>query len=116
MAFFVLFSCIIVSRANDPLSQHDTVDSIENIAENGIHGHSAYANAVKIREGKGFEKIPVTASPAFIVIDVQNCFLPGGAIPVAGGNDIIPVINKIRRSYNWRMIVRIVYSVLFALC
>jgi len=30
---------------------------------------------------------------ALLVVDVQNDFCPGGALPVAGGDGIIPVIN-----------------------
>jgi len=32
---------------------------------------------------------------ALIIVDVQNDFCPGGALPVPDGNRIIPVINKI---------------------
>jgi nicotinamidase/pyrazinamidase len=35
-----------------------------------------------------------------VVVDVQNDFLPGGSLPVAGGNKIIPVINRIRRHFS----------------
>lgn len=31
---------------------------------------------------------------ALIVIDVQNDFCPGGALAVAGGNDIVPLVNR----------------------
>ncbi|MDO5105134.1 bifunctional nicotinamidase/pyrazinamidase [Capnocytophaga sp.] len=31
---------------------------------------------------------------ALIIIDVQNDFMPGGTLPVAKGNEIIPFINK----------------------
>ena len=30
---------------------------------------------------------------ALIVVDVQNDFLPGGALPVAEGGAILPVVN-----------------------
>ena len=30
-----------------------------------------------------------------IVVDVQNCFLPGGSLAVKGGEEIVPVINRI---------------------
>ena len=33
---------------------------------------------------------------ALLVIDVQNDFCPGGSLPVAGGFDIIPVINRLQ--------------------
>lgn len=32
---------------------------------------------------------------ALIVIDVQNDFLPGGALPVADGDEVIPIINRL---------------------
>ena len=31
---------------------------------------------------------------ALIVIDVQNDFCPGGALAVAGGDEIVPEINR----------------------
>src|SRR5690606_2231220 len=34
-------------------------------------------------------------SNALIIVDVQQDFCPGGALPAPRGNDIIPVINKI---------------------
>src|SRR5262249_2633627 len=30
-----------------------------------------------------------------VVTDVQNCFLPGGTLPVPEGDKIIPIINKL---------------------
>ena len=30
---------------------------------------------------------------ALIVVDVQNDFCPGGALPIAGGDDVVPVLN-----------------------
>lgn len=43
----------------------------------------------------------MTASPndlrrgdALIVVDVQNDFCPGGALPIAGGDEVIPVLNR----------------------
>lgn len=33
---------------------------------------------------------------ALLIVDVQNDFCPGGALAVRGGDEIIPVINKIR--------------------
>jgi nicotinamidase/pyrazinamidase len=31
---------------------------------------------------------------ALLVVDVQNDFCPGGALPVAGGDAVVPVINR----------------------
>lgn len=36
----------------------------------------------------------LTNSDALLVTDIQNDFLPGGALPVANGDQIIPVINE----------------------
>ncbi|WJR78387.1 bifunctional nicotinamidase/pyrazinamidase [Bradyrhizobium sp. NP1] len=36
---------------------------------------------------------------ALLVIDVQNCFLPGGSLAVKDGDQVVPVINKIARSF-----------------
>lgn len=32
---------------------------------------------------------------ALLIVDVQNDFLPGGALPVKGGERIIPILNKL---------------------
>jgi len=34
-----------------------------------------------------------------LVIDVQNCFLPGGSLAVKDGEKVVPVINRIARSF-----------------
>jgi len=38
--------------------------------------------------------IEPTAGDALIIVDVQQDFLPGGALPVDGGDRIIPVLNR----------------------
>jgi nicotinamidase/pyrazinamidase len=37
---------------------------------------------------------------ALLVVDVQNCFLPGGTLPVKDGNQVIPVINRLAGSFD----------------
>jgi nicotinamidase/pyrazinamidase len=39
--------------------------------------------------------LPLGSSSALIVVDVQNCFVDGGTLPVAHGAEVIPVINGI---------------------
>jgi nicotinamidase/pyrazinamidase len=34
-----------------------------------------------------------------LVIDVQNCFLPGGTLAVNGGDEIIPIINELSKKF-----------------
>jgi nicotinamidase/pyrazinamidase len=36
---------------------------------------------------------------ALLVIDVQNCFLPGGSLAVKEGEQVVPVINKIAKGF-----------------
>lgn len=37
---------------------------------------------------------------ALIIVDVQNDFCPGGALPVANGNAVVPVINSILPAFD----------------
>ena len=37
------------------------------------------------------------AQAALIVVDVQNDFCPGGALAVAGGDAVVPLINRVAR-------------------
>ncbi|QHJ01593.1 bifunctional nicotinamidase/pyrazinamidase [Xylophilus rhododendri] len=47
-----------------------------------------------------FAAAPVKpGTAALIVVDVQNCFLEGGTLAVKGGNEVIPVINKIAPAF-----------------
>jgi nicotinamidase/pyrazinamidase len=39
------------------------------------------------------EGFPAMANKALIVIDLQNDFCPGGALAVAGGDEIVPLVN-----------------------
>ncbi len=38
-------------------------------------------------------------SAALLVIDVQNCFLPGGSLAVKDGEQVVPVINRIAKAF-----------------
>jgi nicotinamidase/pyrazinamidase len=46
------------------------------------------------------DKIKPNASSALIVVDVQNCFLPGGSLAVKDGDQVIPVINRIAKGFD----------------
>ena len=39
------------------------------------------------------------ANSALIVVDVQNCFVDGGTLPVKGGSEVVPVINKLSGAF-----------------
>ncbi len=40
-----------------------------------------------------------SATDALLVIDLQNDFCPGGALAVAGGDDIVPAINSLAQKF-----------------
>ena len=44
-------------------------------------------------------KITPDAKSALIVVDVQNCFVTGGTLPVKGGEEVVPVINKLAAGF-----------------
>lgn len=44
-------------------------------------------------------KIKPGADAALVVVDVQNCFTPGGSLAVKGGDEIVPLINKIAKAF-----------------
>ena len=37
---------------------------------------------------------------ALVVIDVQNCFLPGGSLAVKDGEQVVPIINRIAKGFS----------------
>jgi len=43
--------------------------------------------------------IKIDDTSALLVIDVQNCFLPGGSLAVKDGDQVIPVINRIAKGF-----------------
>ena len=51
---------------------------------------SAFAATAKFKPG---------TDSALIVVDVQNCFLPGGSLAVNKGDEIIPLINTIAQRF-----------------
>jgi nicotinamidase/pyrazinamidase len=44
-------------------------------------------------------KITPGPDSALIVVDVQNCFTPGGSLAVNNGDGIIPLINKLSKAF-----------------
>jgi nicotinamidase/pyrazinamidase len=45
------------------------------------------------------DKIKPDGKSVLIVTDVQNCFVDGGTLPVKGGAQIVPVINKLAPAF-----------------
>ncbi len=46
--------------------------------------------------------MPITLQPtdALLVIDVQNDFMPGGALPVTDGDAVVPLINTLAQKFD----------------
>ena len=40
-----------------------------------------------------------SANDVLLVIDVQNCFVPGGTLPVKEGDVIVPLINRLAKGF-----------------
>jgi len=57
----------------------------------GAAPHASLFAAAKIKTG---------ATSALIVVDVQNCFVPGGTLPVAKGDEVVPVINRLGQAFS----------------
>ncbi len=45
------------------------------------------------------DKIAIDNESVLLVIDVQNCFLPGDSLAVKDGDQVVPVINRIAKSF-----------------
>ncbi|HEX7790673.1 MAG TPA: bifunctional nicotinamidase/pyrazinamidase [Afipia sp.] len=44
-------------------------------------------------------KVSLDRTSVLLVIDVQNCFLPGGSLAVKDGDKVVPVINAIAKKF-----------------
>lgn len=49
--------------------------------------------------GRAQEKPVIDERTALIVVDVQNDFCPGGSLAVAGGDEVVPVINALAKRF-----------------
>jgi nicotinamidase/pyrazinamidase len=65
-----------------------------------LAGMSAVAVAgIAPRAGHAAGKITIDDSSVLLVIDVQNCFLPGGSLAVKDGDKVVPVINRLAKGF-----------------
>jgi nicotinamidase/pyrazinamidase len=44
-------------------------------------------------------KLNTGASAALVVVDVQNCFVPGGTLPVGKGDEVVPIVNSLAKAF-----------------
>jgi nicotinamidase/pyrazinamidase len=55
-----------------------------------VMGNAVEALAAPIKPGE---------KDVLLVIDVQNCFVPGGSLAVPKGDEVVPMINRLARSF-----------------
>ncbi|MBN9086768.1 MAG: nicotinamidase [Reyranella sp.] len=55
--------------------------------------------AILAAPARAADKIKPDAKSVLIVTDVQNCFVDGGTLPVKGGAEVVPVINKLAPAF-----------------
>src|SRR5262249_55540646 len=71
-------------------SRRTTLRTLAGLGLIGAGGFTTFARAASIKPG---------ANTALIVVDVQNCFIPGGTLPVKAGDEIVPLINKLAKNF-----------------
>src|SRR3954468_15568978 len=64
-----------------------------------LTGLGAMAAAGMTSNAMGAGKITPDRTSVLLVIDVQNCFLPGGSLAVKDGDKVVPVINGIAKKF-----------------
>ncbi|MBR1140590.1 MULTISPECIES: bifunctional nicotinamidase/pyrazinamidase [Bradyrhizobium] len=62
-------------------------------------GATALMSALPAR-GWAAASIKPDETSALLVIDVQNCFLPGGSLAVKDGEQVVPIINRIAKAFS----------------
>ena len=62
-------------------------------------GATALMSALPAR-GWAAASIKPYETSALLVIDVQNCFLPGGSLAVKDGEQVVPIINRIAKAFS----------------
>src|SRR6266699_3409810 len=59
----------------------------------------AWTSVGRINSAFAATKISPDERSVLIVIDVQNCFLPGGSLAVKDGEQVVPIINRIAKGF-----------------
>lgn len=59
-------------------------------AGGALAGRAFAASAKKLTPG---------ATDVFIVVDVQNCFIPGGSLAVEKGDEVVPIVNRLAKGF-----------------
>jgi nicotinamidase/pyrazinamidase len=62
-------------------------------------GAVVLATGVGVRGALAAGKIKPSDQDVLLVVDVQNCFVPGGSLAVKEGDQIVPLINQIAKAF-----------------
>ena len=60
---------------------------------------AACAAALSPLRAAAADKISPDDKSVLVVVDVQNCFLPGGSLAVKDGEQVVPVINRLSKAF-----------------
>lgn len=99
----LLINETVTSRPTLPLDAMKTIDRRHTLAAIAATLASPTlvalpaANAAKA--GKPEANVAIKPTDALLVIDVQNCFLPGGSLAVNDGQAVIPVIHAVAKQF-----------------
>ena len=63
-------------------------------------GAVALASGLSLRSALAAARVKPNDQDALLVIDVQNCFVPGGSLAVKEGDQIVPLINQIAKAFH----------------
>src|SRR3954471_18030304 len=64
-----------------------------------LAGVGAIAASGLVPNALAAASVKVDDASALLVIDVQNCFVPGGSLAVKEGDQIVPLINQIAKAF-----------------
>ena len=66
-----------------------------------LEGAAATALAAGLTRPAAAQTVKIKPGPqdVLLVVDVQNCFVPGGTLPVNGGDQIVPLVNRLARAF-----------------
>jgi nicotinamidase/pyrazinamidase len=71
----------------------------QTLASLGVTLGGLTAAAIASKPAWAAASIKIDDASALLVIDVQNCFLPGGSLAVKDGDQVVPVINKLAKGF-----------------
>jgi len=61
---------------------------------------AAAASPLALRPARAADAMKVGATDGLLVIDVQNCFIPGGSLPVPDGDKVVPLVNELAGKFS----------------